>query len=388
MKSLNNSKITINYKIGIDVFDLFYIVRKIYCVLLLLIFVSLNPLQAKPNKHFRVIGYYCGSSIPVDSFEIEKLTHIIFSFGHLKGNLFHINNKTDSLTIQRMIAMKGRNPDLKVMLTIGGWSGCPTCSDVFNSKKGRQEFAQSVKTNLQFFKADGIDLDWEYPAIKGFPGHTFRKEDKHNFTLLVQTLREVLGKKYEISFAAGGFTTYIDSSIEWNEVKKYVNFINVMSYDLVHGYSKITGHHTPLFSNSQQIESTDHAVKMLIQQGVERNQIVIGSAFYGRYFRVENINNNGLYQAGYFVKSVSHKFINDSIVNPINGFELHWDSTAQAPYAINRNRKLFFTYENEKSVALKTKYALHENLGGIMFWQLYDDKLHHGLLNEINKQLK
>ncbi len=366
----------------------YYGVRKFYFSISLLVFFLIKTYAfSQPSKDFRVVGYYCGSSIPVDSFEVEKLTHIIFSFGHLKGNLFHINSKTDSLTIQRMVEMKKRNPDLKVMLTIGGWSGCPTCSDVFNSEKGRQEFAQSVKTNLQFFKADGIDLDWEYPAIKGFPGHSFIKEDKHNFTLLVKNLREVLGKKYEISFASGGFTTYIDSSIEWNETMQYVDFVNIMSYDLVHGYSKQTGHHTPLYSTSQQIESTDNTVKMLLKRGVAANKLVIGAAVYGRYFQVENTNNNGLYQSGYFFKSVSYKLMNDSIINPAKGFELYWDSVAQAPYAINRKRKLFFTYDNECSIKLKTNYALQNGLGGIMFWQLYDDKFHQGLLDVINKQV-
>ncbi|MEY2829882.1 MAG: hypothetical protein RIQ33_1740 [Bacteroidota bacterium] len=357
--------------------------RKIIFNVLVLFFAI--ALQAKPNKHFRVIGYYCGSSIPVDSFEVEKLTHIIFSFGHLKGNLFHINSKADSLTIQRMVEMKKRNPDLKVMLTIGGWSGCPTCSDVFNSEIGRREFAQSVKTNLQFFKADGIDLDWEYPVIKGFPGHTFRKDDKQNFTLLVKELRNILGKKYEISFAAGGFTTYIDSSIEWEEVKKYVDFINVMSYDLVHGYSKLTGHHTPLFSTPQQIESTDNAVKMLMDKGVSNSQIVIGAAFYGRLFLMEQNSKTDLYQPATFYHSISSKIYDDSIYHVASGFVLKWDSIAQAPYAINEDRKLFFTYENEESVQAKTTYAINKRLGGIMFWQLYDDKLRDGLLNKIDE---
>ena len=68
-----------------------------------------------------------------------------------------------------------------------------------------------------------------------------------------------------------------------------------------------------------------------------------------------------------------------------NGFEIRWDSIAQAPYAINIKRRLLATYDDEKSIALKTKYAIEHKLGGIMFWQLYDDKFHNGLLNTIFK---
>jgi hypothetical protein len=46
---------------------------------LLLFFVGLcNKLFAQTTSTFRTVGYYCGTSIPVDSFEIEKLTLFIF----------------------------------------------------------------------------------------------------------------------------------------------------------------------------------------------------------------------------------------------------------------------------------------------------------------------
>jgi chitinase len=362
--------------------------NRITLVILSILFTFCVNAKSKNHKPFRVVGYYCGVGIPIDSFEVEKLTHLIFSFGHLNGNKFAIHSKIDSTTIQRMVELKSRNPNLKVMLSLGGWSGCKTCSDVFNTEIGRKEFAQSLKTVSQYFKTDGIDLDWEYPAIKGFPGHTFRNEDKHNFTLLLKEIRNSMGQNFEISFAAGGFTSYIDSSIEWKEVNKYVDFINVMSYDLIHGYSTTTGHHTALFSTTQQTESTDHAVKMMLQHGIPSNKIVIGAAFYGRYFQIISTANNGLYQKCSFLKSVSYKLFEDSIYNTNKGFEIFWDSVAKAPYAINRNRNLFFTYDNEKSIQVKVNYGLENSLGGIMFWQLYDDKLKNGLLNCINAKLE
>ena len=235
-----------------------------------------------------------------------------------------------------------------------------------------------------YFKTDGIDLDWEYPAIKGFPEHAFRKEDRKNFTALLKELRETNGKDFELSFAAGGFTSYIDSSIEWKEAIRYVSFINVMTYDLVHGYSTVSGHHTPLYSTKQQTESTDHAVQMLLKAGVPADKIVIGAAFYGRFFQIDEGSDVDLYKPCRFSHGFSFKYSADSL-SVQNGFEKNWDDTAQAPYAINRKRRLLATYDDEKSVALKTKYAIQNKLGGIMFWQLYDDKFHGGLLEVINK---
>ena len=345
-------------------------------------FILLNSLLVIPlfsQAPFRIVGYYAGPSTLVDSFETDKLTHLIFCFGHLEGNKIKIGSAEDSATIKKMVQLKVNHPDLKIMLSLGGWSGCKTCSDVFNTEDGREDFVLSVKDISTYFKTDGIDLDWEYPAIKGFPGHTYRPEDKKNFTLLLKELRQVNGKNFQISFAAGGFATYIDSSIEWTEAIKYSSFINVMTYDLVHGYSKISGHHTPLYSTPQQIESTHHAVQMLLHAGVPAGQIVIGAAFYGRFFQIDEGSPVDLYQPCHFSHGFSSKFMSDSL-SVENGFEIKFDNAAKAPYAINTKRRLLATYDDAQSIAMKTKYAVYNHLGGIMFWQLMDDKFHGGLL--------
>ncbi len=359
-------------------------VLKLRGFFLFLVINSCIQLSAQSSSNFRIVGYYCGSTIPIDSFETNKLTHLIFCFGNLKGTRLHINSALDSATIKKMVQMKGRNPQMKVMLSLGGWGGCRTCSDVFNTKTGREEFAQSVKEISAYFKTDGIDLDWEYPAIKGVPGHTFRHEDRANFTALLKELREVNGESFEISFAAGGFSAYIDSSIEWKKIIQYTSFINIMTYDLVHGYSTISGHHTPLYSTPQQKESTDNAVNMLLKEGVPANKLVIGAAFYGRFFQIKEGSNVDLYMPCKFSHGFSSKYMDDSLsIN--NGFEKRWDEVAKAPYAINVKRRLLATYDDERSIALKTKYAVENKLGGIMFWQLYDDKFHDGLLDIIYK---
>ncbi len=357
--------------------------KKLFCLLLLFINCYWKT-SAQTNHSFRVIGYYSSSTIPIDSFETEKLTHLIFSFGGLHQNQFYIRSAIDSATIKRMVQLKSRNPAMKVMLSLGGWGGCKNCSDVFNTEAGRKEFAQSVKEMTSYFKTDGIDLDWEYPAINGFPGHTFREADRKNFTELLKELRTINGAPFEISFAAGGFTAYIDSSIEWKEIIKYADFINIMSYDLVHGYSTVSGHHTPLYSTAQQKESTDNAVQLLLKKGVPVDRLVIGAAFYGRFFQVEDNSKVDLYMPCKFLHSFSFKYSSDSL-SAKNGFEEKWDSIAHAPYSINTKRRLVATYDDSKSIALKTKYVVEKKLGGIMFWQLCDDKFHNGLLETINR---
>ncbi len=356
--------------------------------LLLLIFV-LNALLVNAQeqvKNFSVIAYYAGDSAHIDVYPVEKLTHIIFSFCHLQGNELHVENARDTATIKHLVELKQRNPSLKIILSLGGWGGCETCSQVFSTDSGRAAFAISVKDLSEYFKTDGIDIDWEYPAIEGYPNHQYLPADKQNFTALMKTLRKKLGKKSEISFAAGGFKKFLDESVEWNEIAKYVDKVNLMSYDLVSGFSVITGHHTPLYSTPEQIESADNAIKYFDSIHFPLNKVVIGAAMYGRIFNVATDANNGLYQQGGFDHGISWKnFSVDSMQQA--GYVYYWDDTAKAPYMYNKTELKIFTYDNERSMAAKTKYAMNKGLNGIMFWQLLDDRPGDGLLNAIDSTL-
>lgn len=335
--------------------------------ILFLVFTLFVGFAARPQKKdISVIAYYTHGRDDIDSFAVEKLTHIIFSFAHLKGNDLNISSAADSALIQKLVSLKKTYPSLKIMLSLGGWGGCAPCSDVFSTKKGRKEFAKSVKELNNYFGTDGIDLDWEYPAISGYPGHRFAPEDKKNFTALVVKLRKKLGKENELSFAAGGSGRFIENSIEWEKVMKKVNRVNLMSYDLVGGYATVTGHHTPLYSSTPNAGSVNAGVKLMELHGVPAHKIVVGAAFYGRMFENVQDSLNGLYQTAKFKRGIPNKYFS-TMLSADSGFVSHWDSTAQAPYSYNPEKRLFVTYDDKISVGLKTKYVIDNDLGGIMF---------------------
>jgi chitinase len=273
--------------------------------------------------------------------------------------------------------LKKRNPSLKVILSLGGWGGCKTCSDVFSTEAARDEFSESVLKLNQYFNTDGIDLDWEYPAIEGYPGHAYKIQDRENFTALLKSLRKTMGQRYELSFAAGGFQKFLEQSVDWSKAMKIIDRVNVMSYDLYHGYSTVTGHHTALYSNATQKESTDNAVQYLIKIGVPRNKIVIGAAFYARIWENVEPVNNGLYQTGHFKMGIDYK----NLASKLKDFQLLWDDISKSPYGYNAAEKLFVTFDDEKSIALKTKYAIDQKLDGIMFWELSLDTYKNGLVD-------
>jgi chitinase len=346
-----------------------------------------SSLHAQAQKELSVIAYYAGDSKAIDTFDASKLTQIIFSFGKLKGNQLYIRTAEDSLTIQKLVALKQRHPSLTVLLSLGGWGGCETCSDIFTEKRDRKAFARSTKEIIDYFGADGIDLDWEYPAIEGFPGHKYKPEDRDNFTKLVKELRKKLGKNKEVTFAAGVSKSFFENSVDWVKVMPMVDRVNLMTYDLAGGTVSGVGHHTPLYSTSMQPSSAAYAINFLDSLKIPRSKMVIGAGFYARVFEMADTTNKGLYQKGTFKTAVAFKEF-EKTFSEAEGFTKHWDPIAQAPYYYNAQKKLFVTMDDLQSIHLKTKYAKEKGLDGIMFWQLTHDKKEGGLVDMIYQTKK
>src|SRR5687768_1197021 len=73
----------------------------------------------KNKKDIAVMAYYFpgGNLTRIDSFPVEKLSHIIFSFCHLKGNRLSVDNAKDTAAIQKLVSLKQRNAALKIILS-------------------------------------------------------------------------------------------------------------------------------------------------------------------------------------------------------------------------------------------------------------------------------
>ena len=86
-------------------------------------FISKPASSQVPGKPMVIIAYYMGDGSDITNYNTDKLTHIIFSFLHLKGHNLSVDTKEDSLAITRLVALKKTNPKLKIILSMGGWGG-------------------------------------------------------------------------------------------------------------------------------------------------------------------------------------------------------------------------------------------------------------------------
>jgi chitinase len=56
------------------------------------------------------------------------------------------------------------------------------------------------------------------------------------------------------------------------------------------------------------------------------------------------------------------------------GFVRYWDDRAKAPYLWNDASKMFITYDDPQSIGAKADYVRDHHLGGMMFWELSQDR--------------
>jgi chitinase len=75
--------------------------RSLFLFWTLLLFSFELTAQSK-GEEMAVIAYYSGNNKAIDNYQVKKLTHIIYSFCHLKGNRLHVDNANDTATIKSL----------------------------------------------------------------------------------------------------------------------------------------------------------------------------------------------------------------------------------------------------------------------------------------------
>lgn len=364
---------------------------------LLLAITSIQWSMAQKDKKPVIIGYvggYDGNLVETDKIEAKRLSHINYAFVDIKDNLAWLHNeKTDTVNFRKLNELKKINPDLKLMISVGGWTWSKHFSDATLTDELTLKFAQSSVDIVEKYNLDGVDIDWEYPGMKG-DNNTHRPEDGKNYTNLFRHLREQLdvlgkktGKKYFVTTAIGASREFLQQT-DMEIAQKYLDYINLMSYDFDYTYNNMSSHHQNLVApkNRPYLYSVELTIQNLKKVGVDLSKVVMGFGFYGKGKIVASTDNNGLYQIPVKLESGGgYSFIKDSLVNK-KGYVRYWDEEAKAPYLFNKEKKHFITYDDEESVKLKSDYIKKHGLAGAMFWTYFSDpKLY--LLKVLNKEL-
>ncbi len=352
------------------------------------------------NTDFKIVGYVAGwHEWKTGQIDAKKLTHINYAFADITDGKVTSYLDNDEYNFQVLDSLREENPELKMLISVGGWARSTYFSDAALTEESREIFARSAVNFMIKYNLDGVDIDWEYPGHPG-AGNVFRAVDGPNFTLMLEELRRQLDEQsrldgreddpYLLTIATGASRGFLENT-EMHKAHQYLDFINLMTYDYHTGGSPVAGHHTNLYP-SQSIHytrgSADESVQWNIDAGIPSEKLILGVAFYGRYWTDVRPEDNGLYQyaPGSDRGSAGFDELRDHYINK-NGFTRYWDAEAKAPWIWNPDTKTFISYDDEESMRHKMHYIKARGLGGAMFWE-YSNNLGEELLNVLYHELR
>lgn len=312
--------------------------------------------------------------------------------------------------------LKAKYPNLKVLISLGGWTWSGGISDAVSTPEKRQAFVQScidlyIRGNIPGLPAgaaagvfDGIDIDWEFPVSGGLiPG---RPEDTVNYTAALAEFRRQLdavrpGLQLSIATpsAPGNY-----SKIELGRVHTYLDHLNVMTYDMHGAWDSKANFHSALYNQAAnpdkaRRDSTQEAVQGQLAAGVPASKLVVGVPFYGRGWQGTQAGptGDGLYQSTWGAAWGNADDVTTGATGLFDYFYIRnvLESTsvkrrhpeAQVPYLYNPSTGLWLSYDDPVSMGVKGDYILNNNLGGAMIWELSGDDPQGSLLTALKSKL-
>jgi len=326
--------------------------------------------------HYEIVGYYASWKDPI-AFDARDVTMVNYAFID-----FAFEQQTPALA--RLAAIKREHPQLKMMASVGGWTGSGPFSNMASTAASRATFIDAALSFLRRTGFDGIDLDWEYPTGIGVPCDAGviceGPEDKRNFVALVREMRAALGNRYLLTIAAGADEKF--ASGQWiAELSQSLDWINLMTYDYHGSLGRTSGLNAPVDRDPRDATgaSARESVERLIANGVPRDKITLGMPFYGKEWAgcEPGPAGDGLYQR--CERYVAEFDFTDFRAKP--GFVARWNEPGRVPYLFDPATGGFITYDDERSIREKTRLVKELGLRGAMFWELGADR--NGVLRRV-----
>jgi chitinase len=115
-------------------------------------------------------------------------------------------------------------------------------------------------------------------------------------------------------------------------------------------------------------------MKYLLERGLPAKRLAVGIPLYGKGFPVSepyaptaDLRERRPIRGGNYTNLLQ--------LQKEKGWTRHWDDETKNPWLIAPDKSAVIGYDDEKSVALKTEWAMKRGFRGVFFWQIGSDLL-------------
>lgn len=316
------------------------------------------------------VGYLFG---PPRDIDYRLYTHLFHAFITADGD-GRINKGRN--VPSREVTAEAHKHGVKVVPSLGGWGWDDKFAEIVSKPEAEDRYFKAVMQIVDEYDYDGVDLDWEYPDTKeevvGFERLTRR------FRKAVDELGRKKGRHMVITMAASanpGTLKWLDRSF----LLETMDWINVMTYDYTGEWTDYGGHHSPLFASSKQPgspRSTAATMAFLLdERGLPANRLAVGIPLYGRGFNVEKPYAS---TKGAPKKRLPGDYARLRRLEGDPNWSREWDDETKNPWLISKKDRAVIGYDDARSVAIKTEWAMKRGFRGVFFWQVHADRLPDG----------